>query len=252
MLTKHLFYQICPLDLSDQWRFNIECLLPFLSVFNGRILLTIKTGDLMAPVEEVQAYFKHLDRVEYLLMPNDAALGEAVSFMEGLSNFQSENPKEWTFYAHTKGVSPKYLPEDFVSINHWVRRLYQKNLMSMDVMDRYAERYSFFGSFKRYGMFDNVPVNWHYSGSFYWFRHDVCFGALASIDCPDNYYLSEMLPGLVVPESEAYCFFDDGAQDVYRYGEHDWSQLEYPSAWFLWKRKLMIQRDKMRRLWAKY
>lgn len=240
-VIKNLFYQICPLNLTNQWRFNIECMLPYLPQFNGRLILVIKTGDLMAPVSEVTAYFDHFSNVEYRFVPNDPKLGEAGSLLDGLQTLRSQNANELTFYAHTKGISPKYLPEDYDCINVWVRSLYKKNLESITVMESLVNDYSFFGSFKRYGYFGNLPVNWHFSGSFYWFRHDVMFSQLDTLDLPHDYYVSEMLPALIAPQESAYCFFDDGAQDVYQYTDHDWAMLEHPTQWFLLNRFLYRQ-----------
>jgi hypothetical protein len=236
MIQKNLFYQICPLTVNDQWRFNIECLLPFMSVFNGKIVLSIKTGALMAPVEDVLAYFNGFDNLEVFTAENNPALGESNTFFEGLEKLSSYRNDELTFYAHSKGISPKYLPEDIPAINKWTALSYSKNLESPETLDRLCTEYAFFGSFKRYKKTSIVPVSWHYSGSFYWFRHDVVFSKLEALKSMSGYYVSELLPGFCAPKKQGYCFYDDGAGDIYKYTDQTWREIDNPSTVFKLKR----------------
>lgn len=229
MIRKNLFYQICPLTVNDQWRFNIDCLVPYLDVFNGRVVLSIKTGPLMAPLEDVLAYFKDVENLEYFTAENNPALGEASTFFEGLERLRSDNPNEFTFYAHSKGISPKYLPEDIPTINTWTAFSYSKNLEATPLLERYAQEYAFFGAFKRYEKSKIVPVSWHYSGSFYWFRHDVVFPKLEKLKAVSGYYISEMLPGFCAPSKQGCCVYDDAAGHPYGYTEKTWREIENPT-----------------------
>jgi len=229
MIRKNLFYQICPLTVNDQWRFNNDCLKPYLNVFNGKIVLSIKTGALMAPLEDVLSYFEGFDNVEYFTAENNPALGESTTFFEGLERLRSEDPHEFTFYAHSKGISPKYLPEDIPSINKWTALSYSKSLEAVDILESKAKEIAFLGAFKRYKKTSIVPVSWHYSGSFYWFRHDVVFSKLEELKAMSGYYISELLPGFCSPSKQGYCVYDDAAGDIYAYTDATWRQLENPT-----------------------
>jgi hypothetical protein len=225
-MIRNLFYQICPISHNNEWKFNLDHLRKHLHKFNGKLIFIIKTGHLMVDKKDVLAYLSPPEKSTILFMDNNPELGEANGFFKGLDLLKSHQKDEITFYAHTKGVSPNYLEEDRYKIRGWTAFMYDYNLNNIEAVDNIMENYACCGCLKVGDKYMNVPVAWHYCGSFYWFRHDKVFDSpeFSNIG-PASYYSSEFFLGFLIPESEAFCIAGENCDRLYALSTKEWDAI---------------------------
>jgi hypothetical protein len=139
--------------------------------------------------------------------------GEAVAFPDLLEQVNSVDPNEVTFYAHAKGV--KYGSQVTAPLRKWVETLYRVNLDDWLAVKRQLDRYPMTGAFKMYGRFatHRQMGDWHYSGTFFWFRNQAVFSKNYS-QVPDFYYGVEAWPGLLFEGKQTGCLFMDGIREL--------------------------------------
>ncbi len=229
-MIRNLFYQICPIAHNDEWKFNIECLKKKIHIFNGRLIFIIKTGSLMVAKDEVLDYLEAPENSIIIYMENDPNLAEANGFFKGLDLLKSLDENEITFYAHTKGVSPNYLEEDRSIIREWSSFMYEFNLNDVETVDRILKQYDCYGTLKLRGAHKHLPVPWHYSGSFYWFRHDKVFGS-PKYDTllPKSYFSSEAFLGFLIKDEDAFCIAGENCKNLYKLSSEDWEVMRKES-----------------------
>jgi hypothetical protein len=89
------------------------------------------------------------------------------------------------------------------------------NLDDWLAVKRQLDRYPMTGAFKMYGRFvtHRQMGDWHYSGTFFWFRNQAVFSRdYARV--PDFYYGVEAWPGLLFNGKETGCVFLDGIKEL--------------------------------------
>lgn len=225
-MEKNLIYQICPLACNSIWEFNVDILLRYIDIFNGRLLITIKTGKHMVKPELVTEKFKNYPHAEFIIIDNDTHPNEAYGFYTCLEKLAATAKNESTFYAHSKGVSPKYLPEDYINLNQWTEALYTHNLKDSGRIDELLQQYRAIGCFKRNRYFKNINSDWHYSGTFFWFRHDAVFENQQWNDSSNTaYYAVEGFLGRLIDSRSAYCIYGENPGDLYLYRDSNWQKL---------------------------
>jgi hypothetical protein len=231
MMTRHLLYQICPLSFSDEWERNVRLLLPYMSHFNGKKVITIKTGSALVSPGIVEGLFSEFSDIQFLHIANDANMADSHGFIEAMKYLESLSSSEITFYAHTKGVSPKYLKEDLEPIREWYGRMYHYALSDIHHIDSILSTYACCGSFKRQKPFPNLTSPWHFSGTFFWFRHDHFFSRAdwAIIPPKSTAYFVEGVLGRYLDSREAYCLYGVNCGDLYYYVDQDWARLDKSS-----------------------
>lgn len=187
----NLVYHVTPIIHPENiWQWNVDELLKRIHVFNGRRIITVATStgaDARAmdrPETVIQAFAGH--DVEFRFAPNDPLLREAPHFLPALREVASTNSCEAVFYAHTKGVSHR----DQVAVRAWTTAMYHHNLDRIDEVQRLLPRWPCVGIAKRHGHFEYLCLGlhrqewtyhkrpwhgWHFSGTFWWVRHDKLF-----------------------------------------------------------------------------
>ena len=100
----NLLYHVTPFASSDVWLRNIRQIEMRRSMFTGRFLLGISTGDGLVDKKHVIAALK-TPPDEIRLFENNPELREAVSFNWLMESVMSADPSEASFYAHAKGVT---------------------------------------------------------------------------------------------------------------------------------------------------
>jgi hypothetical protein len=171
-MKRNLLYNCCALlGAEEVTRDNIAWLCKYGEIFNGRVIIHLKTGPGLESPLVIRPLFNLLQPAEIQEMPNDPAIGETAGFLFGLLKLRSKNPNEATFYAHTKGVARYNLtPENRLqSIRQWYRRMYHECLSKPERIDAELARRATCGCF-----YKKRPLR-HYSGAFYWMRHDRLF-----------------------------------------------------------------------------
>jgi hypothetical protein len=187
----NLVYHVTPIAHPENvWQWNVGELLKRIDLFNGRRIITVATptradARAMDPPEAVTEAFAGHD-VEFRFAANDPLLREAPHFLPALREIASTNSTEALFYAHTKGVSHR----DQFAVRAWTAAMYHHNLDRIDEVKRLLPRWPCIGIAKRHGNFEYLRLGlhrkewtyrhrpwhgWHFSGTFWWVRHDRLF-----------------------------------------------------------------------------
>lgn len=220
---RHLLYHLWPLRGST-WRWNLGQLLQRVELFNGRRIIAIVTDERTEDAATVQALLAG-HGFEWVVMAN-TPLGEALSFPRLLEMIEGESPNDVCFYAHAKGV--KYEPAFPQAVRRWSELLYAVTLDHWPSVREQLNRFAMIGAMRRIGQFANHQRvgDWHYCGTFFWFRHDAVFGARqpqVSRTVPQFYGGVEAWPGVMFSRHETGCLMLDNLREL-PYHERFWAQ----------------------------
>jgi hypothetical protein len=100
-------------------------------------------------------------------------------------------------------------------VRRWVQTLYTTLLDDWVRIRDQLQRYAMTGAFKRPGRFrtHRESGDWHYSGTFFWLRHQPVFRRNWE-RIPQFYYGVEAWPGTLFPADETGCLFLDGLSEL--------------------------------------
>jgi hypothetical protein len=205
--VRNLLYHVYPIP-GGVWRYNVSLLLPRIGLFNGRRVVTVVTDHHTEDPSEVERAFSgEVD--EFIRLQNRPELREVHTFELLFSRVQSRRPGHATFYGHAKGVTRKGHPQ----VMDWTRLLYETNLDYWPAVEELLGKYPVVGSFKKTGrgwpVYESLS-EWHYSGSFFWFRNRELFSK------PDWFRIDrfwsgiEPYPSLHWSVRDAGCLFMEG------------------------------------------
>ena len=233
---RHLLYHLWPVRGST-WRWNLEQLLQRLELFNGRRLMAIVSDDSSEDAATVQALLAG-HGFEFVLMANSPG-GEATSFPRMLQMLAGESLHDVCFYGHAKGV--KYEPAFPPAVRRWAEVLYAVTLDHWPSVRAQLDRFAMTGPLRRLGSFANHRHvgDWHYSGTFFWFRHDAVFGPhrrAPAHEVPQFYGGVEAWPGVLFKRQQAGCLMLDNLREL-PYHERFWAQRGNP-AFTQWQQAL--------------
>lgn len=228
-ITTHLIYYICPFEsMRKDWENNIDVLLSYIKAFNGRKLITIAQGHGISKSQEVIKKFSG-HRCEFEIIQNDPIYGEVFPFMTSMYKLETSDLNTYIFYAHAKGVSPKYInPNGTIqTIRIWRNLMYHFNLTNIDAILEKLKNNTAAGCFKeKINYRSQVP--WHYSGTFFWFK-------AANIFKHNDWNrirvhrlgVERYLPDLIEWD-DAYCILDkkkSSPRSLYRYTKELWLEV---------------------------
>ena len=205
-MIRNLLFNCCPFSATEEWRRCVQELVQCWRVFNGRKLVVVKTGESMAPTAEVQSMFP--PDAEFILCPNDARLQEVAGFVSSLALLESKRSDEATFYCHTKGV--KYVDSpNLEAIRGWRLKMLEYCLGDIERVESLLQRHACAGCFRIPCRLPPVPpeAKWHYSGTFWWVRHDALFSRDWRTVC-DSPYGTEAYLGSLFELNESVCIYD--------------------------------------------
>lgn len=228
-MTTHLIYYVCPFEAMRQdWENNIDVLLKYIDVFNGRKLITIAQGYGISKSQDVIRKFAG-HRCEFEIINNDPIYGEVFPFMTALTKLKTADPNTFIFYAHAKGVSPKYNnhPRRLESIRIWRNLMYHFNLNDIEFVLKKLRQNTGLGCFKEEIKYAS-QVPWHYSGTFFWFK-------AANIFRNNDWNrirvhrlgVERYLPDLI-DWDDAYCILDkekSSQKSLYQYTKEIWLEV---------------------------
>ncbi len=219
---RNLIYHVCPLTANDLWRKNIAQLQRRLDVFNGRKIIAIATGTECCKAMVVRESLKDTG-CEFLELPNDRELREVATFLPLLISVADPDPRQATFYAHTKGNSTDGSVEGSM---YWRNAMYHHLLDRVDDCMEELETHACCGTHKMIwglrGQGAPYPSGlnhggWMLAGTFFWFRNDRVFNHHRWRHVPaDRYGAEAWLSGL---------FHWSEAASVYQL----WDEYEYPA-----------------------
>ncbi len=218
---RNLLYHIWPVRGST-WRWNVDQLLRRIDLFNGRRVVSIFHDARSEPPEVVRDLLAP-HGFEFLVAPNDAR-AEGAAFPALLEKVKSEVDDQVTFYAHAKGV--RHEPRFPDPLKKWVDTLYRVNLDDWPSVRAQLDRYPMTGAFKMQGQF-RIHQNlgdWHYSGTFFWFRNADVFGREGGWKAPDFYFGVEAWPGILFPATDTGCLLLDNLRRI-PYDERFWREI---------------------------
>jgi hypothetical protein len=251
---RHLLYHLLPVAGNGRWQWNVGRLRVWLPLFDGLKLVAVMTDGERdytrgspAPdgarvpleldaAEDVEAAFAGCPGVEFVRIPNDPNLREVVShgpLFERLASAYA--PGDVALWAHAKGTTrhPGHPAE------RWADMLYQAMLGYWPLVERTLQTKSLAGCFKKYGKGwdakDSVS-DWHYSGSWFWFR---CADLFAKDWRRIDQFWSgiEPYPSQHFHHSEAGAvFFEGRVPQMNLYSARYWDRHVRP-AWAKWQAK---------------
>lgn len=233
--TRNLIYHITPFQ-NDVWKRNVCQLLKRMHVFNGKKIIAIATDSSTAHYSEVERCFREHD-VKFLHYENNQIFRETVSWYGLLDEVVSVDPEEATFYAHAKGVTR---PDNAI-ITNWRNAMYHYLLDDMDVITKALDAYPCVGTHRQFHWPGTLrkarhlaqelrDQEWHYAGTFFWFRNKDLFSQPKWRQPGISGYLVEFYLSLFFKHSESFCAYLDNPPDPYK------SQAEEhpdPPDWFL-------------------
>lgn len=171
--VRHLLYHILPISGNGVWQRNVGQILRRIKLFNGHRVVAICTGPRLDPPDHVKDQFAgHVH--EFIEVPNNPGLREVATFEKLFERVESVNDQHFTFYGHAKGVTrPSSHPA-----HPWADLLHQVNLDHWPLVEQQLREFPVTGAFKKFGRGwreKDSNSDWHYSGSFFWFRNQDLF-----------------------------------------------------------------------------
>lgn len=199
VLQKNLCYFMYPIK-NSLWPFHIEQLKRYMHVFNGKKIITVAVDKGSVPLEEVQAALPRRDII-WRTVPNDPKLWETAAFPGMLELVENQNQNEFTFYAHAKGVRrPDWAVEN---AKLWSGTMYFFNLASERLTNRILSMHDAMGCY-RHQDWNHGGSDWHYSGTYFWFRHSAVFSKNWKTIHPHLYGVEGWI-GKHVEFNRSYC-----------------------------------------------
>lgn len=142
---------------------------------------------------------------------NNPSQAEASSFSDLLKHVYSVNGDEYTFYAHTKGFKYDHKSlKKFDGIGVWIELMYLNCISNIDIL--LYKNANAGGTYKypiSYPFQSIGSVPWHYPGSFYWIKQIYLTQNYNYITKFKYYFISEALPGMVIPSGHNCLVFSD-------------------------------------------
>jgi len=209
VVSKNLIYFIWWNNDNGMLMYNLELLERYIDLFDNK---TIKIAD--GKKNDIPGFLRGAQ-----IVTNYSNMGEVPHFKHSLEEIQGGI----TFYGHAKGISRKTNNP----LKWWVKQLYQGNLESEPNLDDYLVS-GCFGKL-RVGS-RNVPVPWHYSGSFFWFTEEV-LGRYKKTSIPrgiDNRWFTENFCGWLVDKEEAeFRLYSSDELRINCYSEDFWQKNKH-------------------------
>ena len=201
--TRHLLYHIWPKQ-GSVWRDHLERVERRLSLFNGKKIVAIAEDEDTDHVDIPWA-----DKV--IRTRNIPQLREVVTFLPMLEEIKDMGPNEAAFNCHSKGVTHE--------INHGTTVHLWTDIMMEVMLDHWPyvagllESTPIAGAFKKVGRsLAPTSAEWHYTGTYYWFRNDVFSRNWRNVD--QVYWGTESWPGVHFNAEEGGCAFLSGSPAI--------------------------------------
>jgi hypothetical protein len=161
-MKRNLIYFIYWSPENGMLEYNLNLIERYLTMFDGKIIVILAGTDKEKPKRF--SNYSLWDNTMFVFVNNDPECGEKNHFKLALKLLPKDD--SITFYAHAKGVSRVVNRP----LKWWVKLLYKGNLDTMPDLDHHI----FSGCFgKLRGASPQCPLDFHYSGSFFWFKTKV-------------------------------------------------------------------------------
>ncbi len=171
-VVRNLLWYCYPRSGNGVWQRNIGQLRKRIRLFNGRRVVAIATDKTTDPAGHVKDLLG--DVVHEFIEIANGPVHEMEAFPELLGRVETQDSRHITFYGHAKGVTRR--ATDTAAAGNWADCMYQVNLDYAPLVEETLKRYHVCGAFKNHGpAFPGLASNFHFAGSFYWFRNRELF-----------------------------------------------------------------------------
>ncbi len=187
-----------------------------IGLFNGRRVVAVATDAWCSPLTDVYRVLDGMN-VEVVEFQNDPNLREVRTFEALYERVETLDPDHVTFWGHGKSVW-----QAWGAIPQWAEAMYETYLDYWPLVRRVLTQFPVAGSFKRHiagwppGNDPRYPQGsasqWHYSGSFLWFRNRDLFGKPDWRRIEPFYSGIEPWPSLHFRDEEAGVLFYEWAE----------------------------------------
>lgn len=215
-LVRNCTFHVWPVKNTRAWQWNCDQLLKRASLFNGKRLVAIAHDAQADHPDAVKEYLRDFTD-DFLVFGNNPKLREVVSWVPMLERLESLNANEVTFACHSKAVKHRLSPgSPGTTLFQWTETMWETCCDHWEYVRELLQDKAMAGSFRRFGQFKTHRNHaWHYSGTFYWFRHiDVFQRNWRYTD--QKFFGTESWPGHMFKADETACIFFDQANDLYR------------------------------------
>jgi len=208
---------------GEDWRENCLATMRYRAIFNGRLLVSITSGnECDSPGTVVEWFSQFGSQLEYKIVRNDATKGLNTTFREQVKAVRNEDGI--VFKAHTKGISYAGDP-----CRVWRENMARGCLGNIPLVERkFTEGYFTFATFKTttneganvMGQLDPVFKDpwpgWHYPGAFYWFSPRYVPERV--FELPIHHYENEAFTSHMGPSETGFSLTPDNIS----FWEHLW------------------------------
>jgi len=231
-----------PRNQVAEWRRNLHQIFQRIDLFNGQRVFAVATDAGTDSLETVEAELQ-AHRCEVLHFANHRELGEVVAFQRLLERVQSDDVNAMTYYCHAKGVTKQHTSQ-IASIRRWTDAMHEVCLDGVDDVEAVLNNKMFAGAFRAVGaQFPSgelVAHNWHYPGTFFWFRNRSIFSSDRWSKISQTYWGSEAWPGTQCPMSLTACLLMDRVSLASLYSPETWTMTAQP-ALDRWRKKRLAR-----------
>lgn len=231
--VRHLTFHLWPTVKHDAWQWNLQQLAKRWRLFNGIKIIAIATDSSTVTNTAVIDYSASLgiqwDHV--IVQPNNARIREVATWVPMLQLLSPETakPNEVVFACHSKGVRHE-TREDHIKA--WAEVMYQSCLDYWPLAEELLKSKVAAGSFRKFGGFKTKCQNFHYSGTFFWWRLAE-LGKRNWRKVEQTYWGTENWLSCHADPVECGVLFHDKCVSLYEYSY--WKEVVWP-AWEIWKR----------------
>jgi hypothetical protein len=248
-MRRHLLFHLLP--VRGGWRGHVTRLRPWLGLFDGlKVVAVITDGPReytggspppdgarvpldLDPPEEVEAAFAGTG-VEYVRVPNDPNLREVASHAALFGRLAGAyGPGDVALWAHAKGATRH--PDHPAA--RWTAVLYEAMFGHWAAVERVLRDRPLAGCFKKYGRCwrpEDTRSDWHYSGSWFWFRCADLFGRDWRRIDPFWSGIEPYPSQHFRPDEAGVVFFEGRAPHMNLYSAWYWDRHVRP-AWAAWR-----------------
>lgn len=225
--TRHLLYHVYPRK-GSAWRSAVRKVMGAAGLFNGRRVVAAAFDDTTEHPDVVAAEFGV--GYEVVSVPNNPERREVETFPHLFGRVcDLAGPGHATLWAHAKGVTrPGGFPHRAAAV------MADAALDYWPLVSDLLGKYPVAGSFLKVGNgWAGTASDWHYSGSWFWFRNDALF--TRDWRRIDPFWSGiESYPSLHFRREEAGVIFYRGTvPELDLYGPESWEKVE--PAWTDWK-----------------
>lgn len=217
---RNILFHLYP--LRGRWFWHADWLRRTAELFNGRRIIAVSSSEQCDPVEAVRDL---TPGYEIINIPNDPSLREVATF-EPLFGSLTAAPNEVTLYAQSKAVTH----EDMV-FWRWAEILWETYTGYWPVVESLLRKFPVAGSFLKIGRGwpEHLSLSeWHYSGSWFWFRNADLLGKPDWRRIDRNWTGIEPYPSLHFPVEQAGCIFFRGLVPTLQFYEQT-HHNDYPT-----------------------